>query len=182
MQPSKSLIKTVLIVLLLSSGAASHSIALSDQTLYHIRYDVETVNGQLTGSRLTMIPAENEYRTEGFEMYRVTGKSDTPPEADIAASATNNAIKTLLIDHGLKSISSKHSLLNLVSTDKAILSYEGIMKHPCRIVHGKYLNGEERYAVTVEVWFSPVAFPDTWSYLYMKHTIKNFFSDMIPDL
>lgn len=182
MHPSKSLIKPLVITLLLFC-TGPHAMAFSDQTLYHIRYDVETVNGKLTESRLTMIPSENEYRTERFSIYRVKGaSSDNPPETDIVASATNNALKSLLMAHGLKSVSSKQRIFNLVSADKTILSYEGIIKHPLKIIHGGYRKDEGGYAVTVEVWFSPVAFPDTWSYLYMVYTIKNFFWGLIPDM
>lgn len=168
-------------LIIITTALATFPLSLnaSDEKLFHIRYDIDTENGQFTGSRLTMTPADNEYRAEDFRLLKITGQSDILPETDSISSAKNNALKDLLISHGLKSISSKHGLFNMIASDKSMMSYEGLVKHPFHIIHEGYLEGQDKYRIEMEVWFSPVSFPDKWSYLYIKKKMKDAFSDMI---
>ena len=45
----------------------------SESKLYYVKYDIETENGVFTESRLSMLPASNEFRVNNFKAVRVMG-------------------------------------------------------------------------------------------------------------
>ena len=119
-----------------------------------------------------MFPAEQDYRAETFRCFTITGRSEKNQEQDPVSAASDNALASLLMDHGLKSVSSKKRLLNMIAVDRTVLSYEGMIRYPYEVIHEGYVEGEGTYEIKIKVWFSPVAFPDRWSYLYLKKQIK----------
>ena len=122
---------------------------------------------------MSMVPAEQDYRAETFRCFTITGRSENNPERDPASAASDNALTTLLMRHGLKSVSSKKRLLNRVAVDRTVMSYEGMIRYPYEVIHEGYVKEEGIYEIKMKIWFSPVAFPDRWSYLYLKQRIKN---------
>ncbi|MFO7753812.1 MAG: hypothetical protein R6V41_11905, partial [Desulfobacteraceae bacterium] len=79
--------------------------------------------------------------------------------------------KGLLRDKGLKSVTSR-------DTD-TVISYEGALKTPVKLIRRQYRNETELFEASFEVVFSPTAFPDRWDELEFKDRLKRMFSDFI---
>lgn len=154
-------------------------ISAKESKLYYVKYNVETENGTFSGSNLSMVPAAKEFRINNFKAIKIKGQSIKDAKTDNISSAKHNAITNLLIRHGLQSITNKKALFNLILREKTVMSYEGVIKHPYKILNQGYLENESAYYIEMEVLFSPISFPDKWSYLYIKQKITNMFTATI---
>ncbi|MFH2058467.1 MAG: hypothetical protein ABIJ59_06175 [Pseudomonadota bacterium] len=134
---------------------------------YYIRYDVHSSKNKITADNLIMIPAKNDFRAEKFSQQPITGiLSAAPGESKslIDKQIKEDALKTVLVEYGLKSLTSKDL--------DTIISYEGAIITPINIIKRTYSQEENTYAYTVQVEFSPIAFPNEWETLGMKYKIK----------
>lgn len=131
---------------------------------YYIRYDVKSVDHQIFDTRLTMIPAQEEFRAEKFALSRFSGILAAGPVGDarpnLELKAKEDALKMILKTKGLKSVTSR-------DTD-TVVSYEGVVKVPIRLRLSTYDKGFKGYPYTVQVRFSPLSFPDKWGYMGLK--------------
>ena len=60
-----------------------------------------------------------------------------------------------------------------------MVSYEGAINTPLNILKNTYNEEQNNYVYDVQVEFSPIAFPDQWETLNMKHKIKKIFHDFL---
>ena len=151
--------------------------------LYYMQFNVTTIDGKIVSSNLQMLPVGKEYRAEKFSWFKIEGfaKPDLPKvnqTKDIESIARHDALKQLLVKYGLKSVASTNVTRNNVQTDKTVMSYEGVIKKPYVIINKGYLKELRKYHIKMSVNFSPIAFPDRWSFLYMK----NQFDDTIDSV
>ena len=143
---------------------------------YYVRYDVKSSGHKIVDSKLTMVPAENEFRAENFSPVPVKGAISAVPGNSPETSmdrltllAKRDALKRLLRQKGLKSVTSK-------DTD-TVISYEGAVKTPVKLVTREYNKETGQFEANFQVVFSPTAFPDRWDELEFKNRMKQLFSD-----
>ncbi len=149
-------------------------------SLYYAKFNDKVTSGILSATDLVMVPAENEYRTETFRCIKITGTSDNHLNSNPENTAKRNAIAILLTRHGLRSVKNRKNLANNRSfQDETVMSYEGVLKYPFKILNKGYLEDGKTYHIEMEFWFSPVAFPDRWSFLYYRNMVKNAFHEFI---
>jgi hypothetical protein len=138
---------------------------------YYIRYDIKSSKHQITDENLLMVPAKNEFRTAKFSLISLPCViSMTPGESknQIQQRAKNQALKSILLKEGLKSVKSKNWV--------TIISYEGVIISPIDII-GMQGNDPAQFAYTAQFGFSPLAFPDQWQNLKFTTTIKEKLND-----
>ncbi|WDP88936.1 MAG: hypothetical protein HUN04_03985 [Desulfobacter sp.] len=141
---------------------------------YYIRYDEHSFKHQITGGRLTMIPAERDYRAENFSRIRVAGKitaDNRESNHTLENMAKKNAFIKILELNGLKSVTTK----GLDTT----ITYEALVLSPIDLQIGPYERNIGGYAYTAQINFAPMAFPDQWNDLRLKFKIKEIFNDFI---
>jgi hypothetical protein len=139
---------------------------------YYVRYDVKSSKNQITDARLTMVPADNEYRAENFSLSKVSGVISShgqESKESMEKRVKENALKNLLKNKGLKSVKSQNH--------DTIVSYEGVVITPMDISILAYDAGRVGYGYRARIQFSPIAFPDQWENLNFNHTLKEFFHD-----
>ena len=139
---------------------------------YYIRYDVKSSKNKIIDDYLIMIPAKNDFRAELFSQASVEGAiSAAPGESKISIKKRikENSLKTILKDNGLKSLK--------VKDYDTVVSYEGVIITPLNIIKNTYKEMQDSYYYEVRVKFSPIAFPDKWEKLNIKHKIKKIFHD-----
>ncbi len=140
--------------------------------LYYIKYDVKSSNNTIVDANLLMIPSTNEFRTKQFFRITTTGRVPAVPgesNISIAQRIRDDALKKILTDKGLKSIKTKDL--------DVVVSYEGVFLAPFRIDKNIYREKEESRFYEAQINFSPIAFPDEWKKLNLKHKVKNIVSD-----
>jgi len=140
---------------------------------YYVRYDFKSSRNQITDARLTMVPAENEFRAENFSLSQVSGVISSPGQESKQSKQSmekrvkESALKNLLENKGLKSVKTQNN--------DTIVSYEGVVITPMDISILAYDAGRGGYGYRARIQFSPIAFPDQWEDLKFKHRIKEFF-------
>ncbi len=143
-------------------------------TNYYIRLDIKSSAHRITNSKLTMVPAENDYRQENFSRFPVSHLvMATPQESNqiLENLAKRNAFMRILEHHGLKSTESLNH--------ETILSYEGMIQTPISLRIGPYDNALGAFPYMAEIQFAPLAFPDQWKSLKDQFKIKEIFNDFI---
>jgi hypothetical protein len=145
---------------------------------YYVRYDIKSSGNRLVESKLTMVPAENEFRAENFSQVRVKGAISSVPGnspetsfAHLTLPAKRDALKRLLREKGLKSVTSRDA--------DTVVSYEGAVKTPVKLLDRQYNKETGRFEASFQVVFSPTAFPDRWDELEFKDRVKKLFSDFL---
>lgn len=158
-----------LMILILSVITAS---AYEGIETYYIKYDVKSSRNTIVDENLLMVPAKNDFRAEKFSQISTTGViSADPGESKISVEKQirDNSLKTILVKHGLKSVKTKDY--------DTIISYEGVVITPLNISKNTYNEEQSTYLYEAQVKFSPIAFPDEWGTLDVKHKIKNIFHE-----
>ena len=141
---------------------------------YYVRYDIKSSGHKLVDSKLTMVPAENEFRAENFSPVPVKGAISSAPDISmdrLTLLAKRDALKRLLREKGLKSVTSR-------DTD-TVVSYEGAIKTPVKLVTRQYYKESGRFEASFQVVFSPTAFPDRWDELEFKDRVRQLFSEFL---
>ncbi|MCD4718333.1 MAG: hypothetical protein K8S13_00530 [Desulfobacula sp.] len=139
---------------------------------YYIRYDVKSSSNRIIDDNLMMIPAKNDFRAEKFSQISATGViSAAPGESKISVEKRirDDSLKTILVNNGLKSVKTKD-----VDT---VISYEGVIITPLNILKNTYNEEKSIFLYEVQIEFSPIAFPDKWETLNIKHRVKAIFHD-----
>ncbi len=140
--------------------------------MYYLRYDVQSINHKLTDEKLTMIPAENDFRAENFSHHLFSGSmSPRPGESTLTFKkrTRERVLKSVLKDKGLKSV--------YTANYNTIVSYEGVVKVPIQL---KVQKGDhETVEFTADIYFSPLAFPDRWKGLETKNKLNQTVHDIL---
>ncbi|MCP4672295.1 MAG: hypothetical protein GY857_13430 [Desulfobacula sp.] len=134
---------------------------------FYIRYDVKSSKNRIVDAALLMIPAKNEFRAEKFSQITTTGVISAHPAGNGVINdkkIREDALKTILVKNGLQSIKTKDM--------DTVISYEGVIITPVNILKNIYNKDGDNYSYEVRLEFSPIAFPDKWETLDMKHKIK----------
>ena len=157
-----------------SIGLLISNLIFADEGIknFYIRYDIKSSYNKIIDDNLMMIPAKNDFRAEKFSQILTTGViSATPGESKISVKERikNNSLKTILINNGLKSVKTKDY--------DTVISYEGVIITPFNILKTTYNEKQDNYFYEAQVEFSPIAFPDKWDTLNIKHKIKEMFHD-----
>lgn len=160
-----------LLVLILSVITAS---AYEGIETYYIKYDVKSSRNTIVNDNLVMVPAKNDFRAENFSQISTTGViSAAPGESKVSVDRRirDNSLKTILVKYGLKSVNTKDY--------DTVVSYEGVIITPLNILKNTYNEEQNTYLYEAQIEFSPIAFPDKWGALDIKHKIKNIFQDFL---
>ncbi len=141
-------------------------------SIYYLRYDIQSINHKLTDEKLTMIPAENDFRAENFSHHLFSGSlSPRPGESTLTFKKRirERVLKSVLKDKGLKSVYTVNY--------NTIVSYEGMVKAPIPLRVKK--GDRQRVEFTADIYFSPLAFPDRWKALETKSRIDQTVHDIL---
>ena len=68
------------------------STALCETLIYYARYQIRTENGMIVQSSLELIPAQEEFRIEKFQRFRVSGTASGSNEIDAESAAIHDAV------------------------------------------------------------------------------------------
>ncbi len=121
-----------------------------------------------------MTPVKNDFRAEKFSRIIVSGVISAAlgeSNESIQKRMNENALKNILLKNGLKSVKTKDY--------DTVISYEGVMMTPLTLIKHAYVEERNGYEYEAEVEFSPIAFPDRWETLSMRHKIKDLFYDLL---
>lgn len=139
---------------------------------YYVRYDIKSDKNKITDERLTMVPADNDFRSEKFSfslISNVISANYRQSKQTIDTLAKENALKHVLEQKGLQSVKTNNS--------ETVISYEGIVITPVSLSILAYDDALGGYRYTARIQFAPIAFPDQWESLKLKHRIKEIFYD-----
>ncbi|MEA2059895.1 MAG: hypothetical protein U9P10_05130 [Thermodesulfobacteriota bacterium] len=143
--------------------------------IFYARFDIRFASNTMDKSNLILIPAENDFRSEKFFPWVVSGTAggNSSTGADrLNVQARHNAIKALLEEKGLKSVKNKTNFINKTSSSETIMSYEGVIKLPCQTIDREYHQNPDTCMVKIKIDFAPIAFPDKWKMMMLKYKIK----------
>ncbi|MBF0235905.1 MAG: hypothetical protein HQK65_23160, partial [Desulfamplus sp.] len=171
----------ILILLLCLAATASPSLLYSKNnlSLYYVRFDIKSVNNRMERSNLLMIPSDNEFRQERFSKFVISGSADYSATGikgvNIQTRAVHNAIKNFLESNGLQSVKSQSTAVGGLAygqsmvNDQTVVSFEGAVKLPYKVIQSSFNKETGIYSVTIELTFAPLAFPDKWEDMLLKH-------------
>jgi hypothetical protein len=150
------------------------TIAYEGIKTYYIRYDVKSSKNSVIDDNLLMTPAKNEFRAEKFSQIAISGVISADLNETrilIEKKIKDDALKSVLITKGLKSVK--------VKDYDTVVSYEGVIITPVKILKKNYNENQNHYAYEAMVEFSPIAFPDRWETLNMKYKLKRVVYDFL---
>lgn len=139
---------------------------------YYVKYDIKSSKNVIIDDNLLMTPAKNDFRAEKFSRISSSGViSAAPGESNESAHKRikENVLKHILMNNGLKSVKTKDY--------DTVVSYEGVIITPLTLIKNTYVQEQNGYMYEVEVEFSPIAFPDRWEALNLKHKMKELVYD-----
>ena len=144
--------------------------------LYYLRYDIKSSNNRIVDTHLLMVPADNDFRAENFATVSTRGSVTAVPGDSIRERldrAKENALKLLLEERGLKSVSTVSSVFsNETAGIDTVLSYEGAVIPPLTTLSSSYDPETQCFSAVFNARFTPLAFPDRWKLLHIKTKIK----------
>ncbi len=173
---------TIIIITLLLGVYPSKNANGTGERLFYARLDIKYSDNRVKKSNFIMIPSDNEFRSVNFTYRLISGTADyahNDPNIPIEKRAEHNAIQCLLEQYGLKSIKSKSTYFNNSGHNETVVSYEGLVKLPCKIIKKKFNKKNNACTITIKIAFSPIAFPDQWSMLKLKYKIQQFINNII---
>lgn len=139
---------------------------------FYIRFDIKSSNNKIQDENLIMTPVNHDFRAEKFSLVSISGViSATPGESiePVEKRIKENALKNILVNHGLKSVKTKDY--------DTVVSYEGVVITPLTLKKSIYIEANNGYEYEAGVEFSPIAFPDRWESLNFKAKIKGMLDD-----
>lgn len=140
--------------------------------LYYVRLDQHYRAHRAIGARVTMVPAENEFRAANFSQVLVEGsvRADRQSgETTVANLVRKETFARILETHGLKSVKTLDQ--------ETVVSYEGVIISPADIAISSYDPKHNGYPYTARVQFSPLSFPDQWETLKRRYSVKQILND-----
>ena len=171
----KTIIWTITCVtLVINSGNPLSAKGSREISTYYIRLDIKSTNHRITGSKLTMVPAEREFRRENFSPISISRLVTTDQQASrqyIENQAKKNALIQILEQNGLKTITTMNQ--------DTIISYEGVVLTPISLKIAPYTHEQNGYPYIANVYFASLAFPDQWKSLQYQFKVKKIFEDFI---
>ncbi len=147
--------------------------------IYYVRLDITFVDDIVINSNISMLPASEEFRFERMQSINVISISNQNTLLDMETSAKHDAVHRILLTYGLKSIKCKKKLLNGRLSDISTLSYEGVVRHPFKIIKKNYSKTHNQMEIEANISFSPIALPKKWSRLYLKKQLSKSFHDFL---
>lgn len=141
---------------------------------YYVRYDVKSINHQIVNDNLLLVPEDDDFRVEKFSLVPVSGEisaDGTGRKGYLEENIRDDALKRILTQKGLKSVKSKDL--------ETVVSYEGAIRAPFTIIQKRYNDKKDQIFYEAEVTFAPIAFPDRWESLGMKHRLKGILRDIL---
>ncbi|OQY01067.1 MAG: hypothetical protein B6I26_05545 [Desulfobacteraceae bacterium 4572_130] len=177
------LIKIIFLGLFLVIFLSFQTFSNQGINLYYIKYDIQSSKNKIIKTNFIMVPAQHKFRLKNFKTISLKGSSFTflnNSTRELIAKSKENAFKLLLEKNGLKSVKSFNNIYNntAVACD-TVVSYEGAIKTPIKIINYKYDKNKECFFLTMEVQFAATAFPDKWNTLELKNKIKQYFYDFL---
>ncbi len=154
----------------------------TETRLFYARVDIQYSNNRIKRSNLIMIPAENDFRPKKLTHVVISGTaglSHNNPELSIETRAADSAIQLLLERQGLKSLKSNSTTFNNSTHNEIVMSYEGTVKLPWKIIKKKFDKKNKLCTITIDIEFAPTTFPDKWQMLRFKYKIKQLFKNFI---
>ena len=148
---------------------------------YYVRAEVMSANGIIVNTDLIMVPARKEFRTAKFQTIIVGGNAPTGSQPDCLTAARHNAIVILLMQNGLKSIYSRQYTHNSKLQTVVVMRYEGVVRQPLEILDSRYQPDGSGCSANWSMRYSPIAFPDQWRLLYLRHKFNDY-SDAVISL
>ena len=142
--------------------------------VYYVRYDVKSSANQIKKDQLTMIPAKNDFRGENFSLIEKSGYihiKQADQQKSLEDRVKEDFLKNVLVSTGLKSVKTKDL--------DTVISYEGIVITPVKILKTQYIQKKNHYAYQAQAQFCPLAFPDRWNMLGIKRKLKNALFDFL---
>lgn len=185
----------ILLAAILFAASSTPELIYSNNSLsvYYVRFDVKSVDNRIERSNLLIVPSENEFRQEKFTTFIISGSADySATDAnglDIQTRAIHNAIKNFLEENGLESVKSQSTTVRGLAQDRTdlhgqtlvndqtVVSFEGAIKLPYKILSSSFNKEIGIYSVTIQLEFAPLAFPDRWADMRLKHKIKMLLND-----
>lgn len=161
-----------MILLILAAGMPAITTASDGIDHYYIRYDVKSSKNKIIDERLTMVPANNEFRGENFSLLKISRAISADPGESpktLDRLGQKHALQWILETKGLKSVKTQDH--------DTVISYEGMVITPISLVILPYDPDLGGYPYTAQIQFAPIAFPDQWGPLKLKHRIKEIFHD-----
>lgn len=144
--------------------------------LYYLRYDIKSSNNRIVDTSLLMVPADNDFRAENFTTVSTRGSVTAVPgdsTQERLNRAKENALKLLLEEKGLKSVSTVSSIFSSKAAGiDTVLSYEGAVIPPMETLSSNYDPQTQCFSAVFKARFTPLAFPDRWKRLLIKTKIK----------
>ncbi|MDY0221451.1 MAG: hypothetical protein RBR67_09970 [Desulfobacterium sp.] len=181
--------KSTILILIVLVYASADAGAGQEIERYYIRYDIKSSNNRIVHSTILMVPGDTDFRAETYVILRIKGQTTAVPGNSTEQSLTRareNALKQLLEERGLKSVSTKSTVsatpAGQAATMDTVISYEGAFISPIEVVEQGYDFQTQSFTAVFLVRFSPVSFPDRWKWLRFKTRMKSFFQDVIPSL
>ena len=171
---------TVMAVICHFGGSICHAFPSGFHSKYYVKLEVKSKNTQFSGSNLQFAPAIDEFKADDFNTVLVTGVTDETENT--YSNALDNAISEVLLKYGLQSVKTVSDNLNSEAREEIIVKYEGMVSLPVTVLRTwEHMDGETHVlAYDLKIKFSPIAYPDEWSYLYYKKemidNVKDFFS------
>lgn len=141
---------------------------------YYVRLDHTYARNQSHHARITMVPAENEFRAENFSPIHVAGQIQASPQTSDQALemiVKKNAFIQILENKGLCSVTTQNQ--------ETIVSYEGTIRTPMNIRIAGYDKTIGGFSYSARITFAPIAFPDQWDRLETRYRIKQLLDDFI---
>ena len=142
--------------------------------IYYIRLDMTSSNHKIIDQRLTMVPAQNDYRAEAFSVQSVSQTITADRQVSdhtLENLAKREAFMEILEQNGLKSVSTLDHT--------TVISYEGMVRTPIDLQIGPYEEALAGYSFSAQTRFAPVAFPDRWESMKKDFQIKQLLNDFI---
>lgn len=174
--PDKSSLLAIFFLTLFSTFTLAFlsgpAFADEETNCFYVRFDIKSSKNKIRNENLIMVPADNDFRAEKFSRISISGViSAAPGESNesVQKRIKENALKNILVNNGLKSIKTKDY--------DTVVSYEGVIITPLTLIKNIYVEDRNGYMYEVRVEFSPIAFPDRWEALNLKHKIKEIVND-----
>lgn len=139
---------------------------------YYLRYDVMTSSNKIVKDNLMMVPSEDDFRAADFSWIKTSDAIFADPNDSkqvIEKKIKENAIKSVLVKHGLKSVKTKDY--------DTVVSYEGIIMGSLQIENYHFLADMKTVTYNAEIKFAPISFPSDWEWLSFKKKVGNMFKD-----
>jgi hypothetical protein len=139
--------------------------------VYYIRLDQKIKNGVYETDSLTMVPGDEDYRRLSFRKLIIKGRINPVSKTDPLTAAKNDALERLLLKEGVKSIRNKSQRDMDNTYEESVISYEGYVRTPYKILAQGYSKDGALFNIDMEVDFAPMSYPPEWSF---RHIRKKF--------